>query len=1751
MNYLRGAVNAISAPYHYYKDLPPINPSTLTGAIDVIVIQRPTDNGDTELVCSPFHVRFGKWQVLRPSEKKVNVSVNGHPIPFNMKIGEAGEAFFVFETEEDIPDDLITSPILQPTRPDDGGTKVAVDNLDTKHAELVPDLHANDQGPHVKAEETLHGEPAEDQEPDFLDLDAQPSKPVDGASLKSLTPRQSFAHLANGQLAGLPSPPLTPAHHTAGLTPEMAEQELRVDEALRAVRESIDLPEEQLQDRSMSPSPVRGLELSNDEEPPLSTSLPSSVTFPVMRAASEPPPDILDHPPALPYQSHNQASSSKIKLPTLSPVQEYSWEWGAFPQPSPLQPTFPKSSRIEGSLGRKWNKGKFKAPMDTSMPEFSGLTGNEGNEGEGNLEQDYDHEHTRSRSVPPELEGSPTRQRRIKELVDEYDTSHEHEEDDMDDSTFGQGGILRSSKKDPTRFALLIEGRKVVFELSVISSTAENTHSDGALFEPEEGVESDGMKEWRSSLGKAGSLKHFGGDEVEAAALFAMGKVDYDTFLNDDKIVHDPRLVIRWAGSQYITRNDGSPLMHALVSWRNATLQEIAQRFSSRPTSPVSEEENDDIRPLSPPPSSDEQPPEEERYHYRSKSEPPEKVQGKPPTSTSWVRWWSRSGKKTDTKEENVLEQAPAMKTERPIPQKAISVPFEKDANGFDLKKSKDIPPAESAPAYPSTPVQIPVKTPTPAFATSPQTARRYAKTLRLTSDQLKSLNLKPGANSITFSLSASGAIACTARIFVWDSTDFVVVSDIDGTITKSDGLGHVFAMIGRDWTHLGVAKLYTDITRNGYKIMYLTSRAIGQADATRDYLKGIKQNNYQLPEGPVIMSPDRLMTSLHREVILRKPEVFKMACLRDIQRLFGEASRNPFYAGFGNRITDALSYRSVNVPSARIFTIDSSGEVKMELLELAGYKSSYIHMTDLVDQMFPPIHRKWTPEFTDFNYWKVPVQEFPLPDLSPPSPALSARSDTSTFARLRNFSLVSGRQNSTPVSRMSPPPDEDRGRSSHLRQMSSLERISNTFGFSTSSSGSQTSDERRSTSPGSSYYDSDDEGDGEDGKGGRRRERRRSMASMPGTLDEMHFGMDDDDDEPHYGRDDDEGVDGSVEHLDEQEAGDEDFDEDLMAAGEMKNPTRVSEHGLPRRPSSIQHGLPPTFIPAAAPGEEYVPAPPSALHATDGDAFNVDPTVPYLDSGGSAAYQPVSQQSPTSRGSKRFSELSQFARRAMSRRSTDGPQRDPEEGFPLHSARSPSPPAHVPNESSSSHTYEGSTAVSHEMLPVAQTIGSPVYIEPRPTLDYAKMDDPPRGSIGTFSAYVSRVREFFREINDLPWVADRITVDYVPGATKGRRHVRPTNERRPQRPTTWYDDTPRPRPQLFSDTTSPDSQPANEPQLEPHPPTPFVAPTAPSLPPQDAPSLQQEPRAPTPPQEVTFVIMDKDVPSNAPYATVVPAGWSLNQPERVTTPPRGPGIASNYPQNVNPVYVAPVSSQSHSFPEQETVVPHEYQQFVTSGENFPTGFVRHEDVETSTAGYGDRRYHPRSGTTTPAATTGHGDAVGVPGATPGPNLLSPLSTFPVEPMAQYDPNQPSIISPAGEDSPLSSAPSTPYALYGKILPKDFSYVDYLRQQKEAASVATSQQPLSQYAAPSPARSSAQPRAASLSRPPSAASSRDRVSVSSSRTQQPAMSQRRTLSRPPSAAPSHASRRPSVNATPRAHTPASMQYAYPVPAPAA
>ncbi|OAQ83311.1 nuclear elongation and deformation protein 1 [Purpureocillium lilacinum] len=282
--------------------------------------------------------------------------------------------------------------------------------------------------------------------------------------------------------------------------------------------------------------------------------------------------------------------------------------------------------------------------------------------------------------------------------------------------------------------------------------------------------------------------------------------------------------------------------------------------------------------------------------------------------------------------------------------------------------------------------MQTPPRTP-PESAPAGDPNRNYAKTLRLTSDQLKALDLKPGENSMSFTVNRA---TCSANMYLWKEETPVVISDIDGTITKSDALGHVLNMIGRDWTHAGIAKLYSDISLNGYNIMYLTSRSVGQADTTRAYLNGIVQEGCRMPPGPTILSPDRTMAALRREVYLRKPHVFKMATLRDIRNLYGP-DRLAFYAGFGNRLTDQISYRTVDVPRTRIFTINSNSEVSLDLLSLNKLKMSYVNINEVVDHYFPPVGtlvKGGGEDYTDFKYWRddpLDLDEFSASDSDEP----------------------------------------------------------------------------------------------------------------------------------------------------------------------------------------------------------------------------------------------------------------------------------------------------------------------------------------------------------------------------------------------------------------------------------------------------------------------------------------------------------------------------------------------------------------------------------------------------------------------------------------------------------------------------------------------------------------------------------------------------------------------------------------------
>ncbi|CAJ0649797.1 3377_t:CDS:10 [Entrophospora sp. SA101] len=734
----------------FYRE---INPATLSGAIDVVVVQKP--NG--ELACSPFHVRFGKLLVLMPQEKKVEITVNGKVVDFPMKIGEAGEAFFVFETENNVPEELQTSPL-------------ELDFLDLGGGS------SND----------LSSKKKDQDEPETIDY------------IYGVGGDGSDSVLTDSNITVTPTSDDVTVNDESNLSKELYDPNCNLDQKLKFDNDN-DLNTNLVSDKINES--INGRDVDDKDQS-------NSLNEKNDDAASETYKDnikninsnenneninlgkIFDQLPN--DQNHLiYENASKRNRERTSSVTSIHQNCSGKPEGPFSDTELDETRKPEKPLERRMNN-KTSPLSDTEL--------------------EYEHN-----NPPKDSEewswGWGTLPVRKSEKFEHW------QDDDAEDKKWDKG-----ENEDGNSSGFEIDGKKYHFEMSLCNKNA------------------------------------FGSDLQTDAELFRQNLVTYEQFSQNPQILSDKTL---------------KPLPEStMASLANNRLEPDRRRYSLR----------------------------------------------------EWSRWWSRSSS-----------------IERPInnirdKEKAIQE-TEKDQN-----KSKKF----------------------------------YAKTLRLTSDQLKSLNLKKGMNTIIFSVASyKGKATCAARIFLWDYDTKIVISDIDGTITKSDALGHVFAMIGKDWTHSGVAKLYSDIRRNGYQILYLTSRAIGQASYTRGYLQKVEQGKYQLPDGPVIMSPDRLLTAFHREVIMRKPEVFKMSCLRDVKKLFDD--HNPFYAGFGNRITDALSYRSVDIPSSRIFTIGFNGEVKLELL--TGYKSTYVDLTDLVDQMFPHVDSKeWDTVYNDWNYWKPPLPEVEIP---------------------------------------------------------------------------------------------------------------------------------------------------------------------------------------------------------------------------------------------------------------------------------------------------------------------------------------------------------------------------------------------------------------------------------------------------------------------------------------------------------------------------------------------------------------------------------------------------------------------------------------------------------------------------------------------------------------------------------------------------------------------------------------------------
>uniref|UniRef100_A0A8C3GT67 phosphatidate phosphatase n=1 Tax=Corvus moneduloides TaxID=1196302 RepID=A0A8C3GT67_CORMO len=260
-----------------------------------------------------------------------------------------------------------------------------------------------------------------------------------------------------------------------------------------------------------------------------------------------------------------------------------------------------------------------------------------------------------------------------------------------------------------------------------------------------------------------------------------------------------------------------------------------------------------------------------------------------------------------------------------------------------------------------------------------------YKKSLRLSSEQIGRLNLQDGPNEVAFSVTTQyqGTCRCEATIYLWNWNEKVVISDIDGTITKSDALGQILPQLGKDWTHRGIVKLFHKIHLNGYKFLYCSARAIGMAHITKGYLKWVSEQGCGLPMGPMLLSPSSLLSAFHREVIEKKPEVFKVTCLTDIRKLF--ATKCPFYAGFGNRPNDVYAYKQVGLPESRIFTVNPKGELIQELAK--NQKSTFERLSELVEVFFPPVGQRRSaslvsPDCSHCACWRPPVPDVDLDGL-------------------------------------------------------------------------------------------------------------------------------------------------------------------------------------------------------------------------------------------------------------------------------------------------------------------------------------------------------------------------------------------------------------------------------------------------------------------------------------------------------------------------------------------------------------------------------------------------------------------------------------------------------------------------------------------------------------------------------------------------------------------------------------------------
>lgn len=942
MNYLGKFISNFRYVYNE------INGATLTGAIDVVVVEQP----DGTFTCSPFHVRFGKIGVLRSREKVVDIEINGEPADIHMKLGESGEAFFVEEVspdelgDETIPPHLACSPI-----PREGSFH---ERYLLKDSPLLTDNHWNQQ----------IGD-------DLTIVDERLKK--DGETEIVGTPKIVVA--GGGSVVKT-------------FKAETVEQEsvsARKLSAASAEFKPIVHDKDSSSEASTESVPNKGgvvVELNKDEDSPpserISSSLPGSKRKRRKRSILK--------------KKNNNGQQRKNNVEPVD-TEKKEVECEIFQMEDVDQKTLAPAINQDLEVSTIEELAHIKdAPLETDIHFFSDTELTPGCSPHDNrqftpVQSDTEFETKRVISEGDECKvGDQTHQQSWRWGELPTSTLDENKEEAQRSMLHNMLGFMKKTKhiRHNSQEGVYLSDlnlEELEPEMAALYFPPHGTHKQShSTQESNEVMEEDAESGNGPSLphsphsveGAIGGPKSLDSDFEEPKKLFgeiAMSLcggltttstpseeaflhhiITYDEFVANPTLVNNPNLVIRVDGKMYNWHIAG-PIIMSIAAFQKPLPQEVISTLSTELTPRGVTDQRRGRRSYS----------SWFTWGVRTQNDPGLPATEQSPTATD--------AGAVDTKPSDKGEEDADSVAKSKSEAQEKSLPVEDQYQGSNSSDSD----SEGDPK--STKPQLKI-----SLSRKSLSSDKYRKTLRLSSEQIASLNLRDGANEVEFSVTTAyqGTTRCKCFLFKWRHDDKIVVSDIDGTITKSDVLGHILPIVGKDWAQSGVAKLFTKIKDNGYKLLYLSSRAIGQSRVTREYLKSIKQEDLTLPEGPMLLNPTSLISAFHTEVIEKKPEEFKISCLRDVQALFPTNSQ-PFYAGYGNRINDVWAYQAVGIPIVRIFTINHRGELKHELTQT--FQSSYSNMTYIVDQMFPAKHGGGAllEDFSQFNYWREPIPQIEL----------------------------------------------------------------------------------------------------------------------------------------------------------------------------------------------------------------------------------------------------------------------------------------------------------------------------------------------------------------------------------------------------------------------------------------------------------------------------------------------------------------------------------------------------------------------------------------------------------------------------------------------------------------------------------------------------------------------------------------------------------------------------------------------------